>query len=659
MEQDAARIARLEAENEALRRSLAALERHATAAAVTRRQLAIVLATHPDCVKVVAPDGQLVDMNDAGLALLEVERAEALRRELVSFVLPAHREAFLEMHQRVCAGQSATLEFEIEGAQGTRRWLETRATPLRDPETGVVSHLAVTRDVTERRKAIENERRLADDLRRSNERFRRVTQATNDSVYDWDIASGRIQFYENFTATFGHEARGQTFTMEWWAEQLHPEERQQVIAALQAALDGGAAQWSEEYRFRHADGRWLHARERGVILRDEAGKPVRMIGAIADVTEHRSMQARLLLADRMASLGTMAAGIAHEINNPLAYVIEALERARETLREGGGPAWEAVCEAAHGVARVRTIVRDLKTFSHPAAEERAPTCLHLALESALAMALHEIRSRARVEREFGPVPLVEANSSQLWQLFLNLLINAAHAIPEGDGDHRIRIATSTDGAGRAVIEISDTGVGIPADRLERIFEPFFTTKPAGTGTGLGLSICRTIATSLGGEIAVASEPGRGTTFTVALPPAAAQVLPEMPTPEPPPPAAAPARRRVLVVDDDPMVGRAVARILRRAHDVELTTDPLQALEMIEAGTPFDVVISDLMMPGLSGMQLHEQIAAKVPHLADRMIFLTGGAFTAAAQAFLRRVENPRLEKPFEPAALLALIERMT
>jgi PAS domain S-box-containing protein len=381
-------------------------------------------------------------------------------------------------------------------------------------------------------------------------------------------------------------------------------------------------------------------------------------GIIRDITERRKLELQLQLADRMASVGTLAAGVAHEINNPLAYVLANLDFALGELGQPvpeGGEVRRALDEAKDGAVRVREIVRDLKAFSRGRDLERERLDVRRVLQSAVGLAQNEIRHRARLSVELLDVPAVLGSEHRLGQVFLNLLINAAQAVPEGAADaNLVNVVASVADDGRVAVEITDTGAGIPEEILPRIFDPFFTTKPVGVGTGLGLSIVHGIVAGMGGEIKVRSEPGQGTIFTVLLPPApaeaaapAAAALPgAVPAPTPLPAGGA----KVLVVDDEPLVGRAVGRILSPPHRVTLASSGAEALALL-AQHGFDVVLCDLMMPGMSGMELHDRLAADAPEVARRMIFLTGGAFTDGARDFLARVPNARIEKPFEPAAL--------
>ncbi len=389
-----------------------------------------------------------------------------------------------------------------------------------------------------------------------------------------------------------------------------------------------------------------------------------------DLTAARTAEAtqenfrrQLIFADRMASVGTLAAGVAHEINNPLMYVAANVDTAIEAVRAlAGGSASapmrniaEMLIEAREGAGRITKIVRGLKTFSRVEQERTSVTDLVSVLELSANMAFNEVRHRARLVEDYGKVPLVDADDARLGQVFINLLVNAAQAMPAGDAEaQEIRIVTSTDADGRAVVEVSDTGPGITPSILPRVFDPFFTTKPVGVGTGLGLSICHTIVTGMGGQISARSELGRGTTFRIVLP--ASRSGPRAAFVRAASLADAPAQRvaSVLVVDDEPSVGLAVRRILR-GHEVTVVTSAWEAMDIVASGKDFDVVLSDLMMPGMSGMEFHAALSREHPTMASRVVFMSGGAFTPEANSFLDRVANKRLEKPIDIEQLRELV----
>ena len=378
-----------------------------------------------------------------------------------------------------------------------------------------------------------------------------------------------------------------------------------------------------------------------------------------DVTEQRALQARLALADRMASVGTLAAGVAHELNNPLSYVTANLSWLGEILENGGvggdvtqSDLQQAIEDARGGAERMRQIIRDLRTFSRGDETRLGEVRVEPVLESCISIAWNEIRHRARLVRDFRGVAAVHGNEARLGQVFLNLIVNAAQAIPEGAADrNEIRITVRAEGE-RVAVEVKDTGCGIAPEHRARIFDPFFTTKPPGVGTGLGLSICHNLVTAMGGAIEVESAPSQGALFRVLLE-RWSGTPPELE--EDPAPAAAPARRgRILVVDDEALVGAAIRRALAPEHDVTVVLGAREALERLEA-EPYDLVLSDLLMPEQTGIDLWTTLEARRPDLARRMVFVTGGAFTPASREFVDAHREACLEKPFELEELRALV----
>ena len=284
-----------------------------------------------------------------------------------------------------------------------------------------------------------------------------------------------------------------------------------------------------------------------------------------------------------------------------------------------------------------------------------PVDVVAALEFSLSMAMPHLRHRAQVVRELAPVPRVLGNESKLGQVLLNLLINAAQATPEGDATHHsITVGTRVDGP-QVVIEVRDTGKGMDAEVLARIFEPFFTTKSPGEGTGLGLPISREIVRGMNGELRVESEPGRGSCFQVVLPILDEALAPVVPLPVMKPRVAP--RRRVLVINDEPSIGTMIARVLGRQHEVKVVHSGREALALLSVDRGFDRVFCDLMMGDMTGMDLHAALAQQHPECLSRFVFMTGGAFTDRARAFLAEASVSSVDKPFELATLREMVER--
>ena len=445
-----------------------------------------------------------------------------------------------------------------------------------------------------------------------------------------------------------------------WFDRIAPEQRERARAAFGSVVTTGATVMFEIHVER-ASGRagWFQCRLGPVHDGDAiAGCVV----VARDVTEVKQTEMQLMLADRMASVGTLAAGVAHEINNPLASVIANVDMAVQDVAELATRAAlppdlvDELHDARASADRVREIVRDLKIFSRAQEDRRGAVDVEKVLESTLRMAWNELRHRARVVKEFSGVPRVDANESRLGQVFLNLIVNAAQAVPEGNfQNNRIRVATALVGD-KVVVTVADTGAGIPPDVRARLFTPFFTTKPVGVGTGLGLAISHRIVSALGGAIAFDSEVGKGTEFRVTLP-IAGETVPVI-TQSLPVHVKAARRGRVLVVDDEESLAHAIRRYLAQDHDVSVATSARIALEQLARGERYDVILCDVMMPQITGIELHGELARLDPAQADRVVFVTGGAFTETARDFLDRVANRRIEKPFDLKALRSLVNEL-
>lgn len=363
---------------------------------------------------------------------------------------------------------------------------------------------------------------------------------------------------------------------------------------------------------------------------------------------------QMLMSERLASIGVLATGVAHEINNPLAYVasnLHFIQNAMQKLPESTVKPlmMDAISDALHGAERIRQIVSDLRTFARADSETLEPVRLHAVIDSAINMAWNEIRHRSRLLKDFEGDQWVFGNPSRLSQIVLNLLINAAQSIEPGRADeNQIRLVTRHLGDNRVLFECRDTGAGIAAEHLPRLFEPFFTTKTLDRGTGLGLYVSQSLARAMGGEITVESTVGVGSVFRVSFPLAHATE-----TTKPEVPLKTTRRAQVLVVDDDPEIRQALKRTLSDHHDVMTVESVAAALKSLAAGAQYDAFICDVMMPNQTGFDFYDRLKERGLGDENRVLFMTAGIFTGKAREFLDTLGPKRvMDKPFSRSILI-------
>jgi two-component system, cell cycle sensor histidine kinase and response regulator CckA len=384
-------------------------------------------------------------------------------------------------------------------------------------------------------------------------------------------------------------------------------------------------------------------------------------------SERKRLAARAVELERIRALGLLVAGVAHEINNPLTYVLGNLELASSRQRQllassdrsssAGAKLFENIESARDGAERIAFIVRLLSTFVRGSSDETQEIDVLRALDAAARLTMQHIRTRARLKLELSSLPPVRANEARLAQVFLNLLINAAQAIPEGTPDqNEIRVRATHEGD-HIVITIRDTGCGIAPELTSRIFEPFYTTKPADQGTGLGLSISRDVVVSFGGRITVDSELGQGATFRIELPIASAQqkAHPSGPAPSPSIPPLGAEGQRILVLDDEPLIGDFLVGALE-GNLVDVTVDGTEALKRAVDGN-YDLVLCDLRMPRMSGIEFYNELGRRRPDLIKAFVLMTGAAVDEELARFLATDKVPVLRKPFDMGELKQVVSR--
>jgi PAS domain S-box-containing protein len=510
-------------------------------------------------------------------------------------------------------------------------------------------------DLTERKRAVEA-------LARSEARFRQIIEHAPEAVWLFAPNKGLVFVNPEMVRMLSFPD-ADTLLRASPEEIVHPDDLGTMRARIDLVLGEGQALPPRDYRLLRRDGKVVMVEVSSIRTEWQGEASILSFGR--DVSARKEMEARLSQADRLAALGTMVAGIAHEINNPLTYTSLSVERATALLASDGLPEAlrlqleECLGDIRRGTERVTGIVRELRAFSRAEADRPVPLNLADVIAQALRFVQNEIRHRARLETDFGVIPHVEGIGPRLEQVFVNLLVNAAHALPdERASQNRIRVVLRVEGA-KVIAEVEDNGAGVAPEILPHIFDPFFTTKAEQKGMGLGLSICHRIVTAHHGTIGVTSTKGAGTTFRVTLPalahlPAARQGPGAEDTPIP-----EPRRRRLLLVDDEPLVGRALGSALGAHYDVHFADGFSQAVAALAADPRgFDLIMCDVMMPGLTGMDLFEEVERSHPHLARKILFMTGGAFTPRSAAFLDATANPVIMKPFSAAEAIAALAKI-
>ena len=367
-------------------------------------------------------------------------------------------------------------------------------------------------------------------------------------------------------------------------------------------------------------------------------------------------------ADRSRALAQLAAGVAHEINNPAAYVLTNLEHLRDSLGKWNAPAdrskWEetlrVIEETIEGVRRITGVIGQLQAFLQNGSEELEAVDLNEIVRSVAVIAAPTLRARARVEIQLEELPLIGCYRYSMAQVLLQLLLNAAQACDEEEREHNVvRISTRATSSGIEVC-VSDTGCGIKGSDAQRIFEPFFTTKPLTENSGLGLAVSRATIESLNGKISFVTREGMGTTFRVLVPigepplqeARSSDVLPIAPT----------LRPRVLLIEDEPGIRRALTRVLRANTDVITAKRGDEAIQKLMKGLEVEVVICDLLLPGATGMDVHSFIERHRPELLRRLLFVTGGATSPKTRDFAHKHRDALLLKPLDARRLQLVID---
>ena len=609
-------------------------------AALLSRLLLAAVDQAADAIEITDRSARIVFVNRTWQRVFGYSSFEALGRYASELVRdkarPAHESSFYRFtEKRVTAGEPWIGVLTSATRRGHTHLNEVTVSPFEGDFRG---NFVVRRDVAHRA-----QRDTA--LLSAHTEFRGVLSAIPDGV---TVLRDGLIYYANaaFLTLVGHD--DQSIVGLPFADLMAEEDR--AAFAHRDASDPSVVRM----RSRESGMRIVEISAAGSISFE--GEPATILLA-RDITERRIAEEQLARAERFAALGELAAGVAHELNNPMAYVALNLELMRTHLERKGDTAMhEPVNEALDGVRRMKEIATELRAFSRSDGPgDLEAVDVQRAVNSAVNIAQNQIRHRAQVWRELDEGLFVAAREGQLVQVLVNLLLNAAQAIPEGDERrHVIGIHAHARPDNRVEISVDDTGPGFPAEILPHLFHPFATTKARGQGSGLGLAISRRIVERFKGEIRAENQPAGGAVLTFHLPAAGPAVRPPSIRP-------APERRperglKVLVVDDEPAIGRALRRVLS-AHQLTVLSDGYEAMEHLYREV-FDVIVCDLMMPGLSGHKLFETVCEAKPELRRRFVFISGGAVTSEAATFLDKCECPVLPKPFSNHAVVEAVERV-
>ena len=756
-----------------LRQKALQLEQANSELAVREARLRAIVENEPECLKLLAEDGSLLEMNPAGLRMLEADSFEQVANQTVlTLIVPGHRAAFRELTARVFAGESGDLQFDIVGLKGTPLRLETHASPLRDATGRITALLGVTRDVTARHEAEERLRLseaqfraisenspvgiflsdLEGQVTYSNPADQRMTGLSGDDatglnwvravhpddrgwvleewkaahtegrpfrgtgrfVHDngevvwWDIttapildggrivghvglevdvtermralsqvreaqarlqfavSTGKVAFWDldlhrdsaryskEWKRQLGYEDHEITDSPGEWLSRVHPDDAERVQRLSKAFLAGAAPGYEAEFRLRHKDGSYRHILARTSEVRGPDGNRTGLVGSNIDITERAQLEAQLLQAQKMESVGLLAGGVAHDFNNLLTVIGGFTDLALSDLA-ANDPMRENLQEIAQAARRAAALTRQLLAFSRRQILQPVVLDLNIVIGEMENMLRRLIGEDVELVVSLAPdLGAVMADAGQMEQVLMNLTVNAQDAMPGGG---RLSITTrnvelqasdtadlpSVKPGPYVMVTVRDDGTGMDAATRARIFEPFFTTKELGRGTGLGLSTVYGIVKQSGGSIWVESAPGEGTTFTLYFPIERQPVAPARRTG---PTATVRGAETILVVEDEDALRRVVTRALGSAgYTVHAASSGAEALEILERlGAKVDLMLTDMVMPGMSGATLATRVAALYPSV--RVLLTSGYADEATADRDVLNVGIPFIGKPF-------------
>ncbi len=585
--------------------------------------------------------GEITAANNAMLELTGLN-ADEVPGVLPERLFPQRGEEVTEAVKHcLVTGESLPAEDHLSADQQIH---QVQITPIKDARGVVTGCVRVARDVT-------TARRAADRIAQSEGRYRELAEGANDVIYTHDLLGNFLYVNRRAVDVFGHSRR--EFAQLRFLDLVVPEEAARAKDYITDLVAGAEGEQSE-FPMLARDGSVV-VLQLGATLMRRDGQPVGVHGIARDVTAEKQLTEQLLQYERLASVGTLIAGIAHELNNPLTVITGYVELLRSGLSESRVD--EALATIAEQAERCRAMAQDLLGFARRPEDHLTRMDVNRAVRGVLDLQAYDLRStNVRVETDLDPhLPEVLTEHGQLQQVIYNLVSNAHDAMAEEGG-----ILTITTGVsdGNVVFTIADTGSGIPPALLPKIFEPFFTTKARGEGTGLGLSICQNIVQIYGGTISAANRPDGGAAFTVALPPAAHADTPAEPEPTETDAVAlsdqiTPAR--VLIIEDEIALAELVAIYLQRSgHEVVAEHNGNDGLARALA-EDFDLIICDVQLPGINGDEVAVRLLQERPELDNHIVIATGDVLSPATRALFDETGLPHIHKPFKLEQLSELL----
>jgi PAS domain S-box-containing protein len=614
-----------------------------------------------DIISVVGPDLQVRFLSPAVARVLGYEADTPQPRNALEWIHPADLAHVRSVVQRIVQEPSApqVIQYRLRHSDGSWRIHEAIGSAFHEEGEGV-SVIVNSRDITDRNEA-------EAELRESQARFDLAARATTDVIWDWDFSSGQITWSDMVSSVFDYDPGDVQPTFGWWEQQIHPDDRARVTESILAIMEGGQF-WTQEYRFRRGDRSYATVIHRAYVIRTEGGQPARFVGAMADFTERKQLQEQLYQSQRLEAIGRLAGGVAHDFNNILMVIQGAASLALFDLPDDS-PVRSDLSDIQRATERAKLLTKQLLAFGRR--QVLTPKVVSLnesitELENMLRRLLGEdIALTVRLSPDLWPA---EVDPIQFEQVVINLAANARDAMPQGGALHietdnvRLtpedteRFAYRVKPGSYIRVTVGDTGGGMDQATISQAFEPFFTTKEDGNGTGLGLSTVYGIIKQSGGYIWVDSVVGRGATFRIYLPRATGE------------PKEAPTRRgvqstpagsgTVLLVEDEHDVRAVARRILERnGYSVLEASNGTEALETFEAsGRGIDLLVTDVVMPGMSGRELASTIVAARPEV--RVLYMSGHTDDRILHYGIGHAGLNFVQKPFSPEEFLHRIHEI-